>query len=122
MSSIKNPEALHKRLMMDIEGVLKTCVAQKVHTLVTGASGMYKQRCIVHTHSCLHSRMRMSGVAPKHTLTTIQGCGAFCHDPYREAALWEEALQKPEYSKSSLRKVLLEHSLTLYIWCLCNNA
>jgi len=60
------------RLRMDIEGVLKTCVAQGVHTLVSGASG----------------------------------CGAFCHDPEREAALWHECLLQPDYRGSSLRKVV----------------
>jgi hypothetical protein len=34
-----NEEELEQRLIIDIEGVLKTCIAQNVHTLVTGASG-----------------------------------------------------------------------------------
>jgi uncharacterized protein (TIGR02452 family) len=58
--------------MMDIEGVLKTCLAHGVDTLVTGASG----------------------------------CGAFKHDPYREARLWKSCLEKHEYRSGSLRTVV----------------
>jgi hypothetical protein len=70
--SISNEEELEKRLIMDIEGVLKTCIEQNVHTLVTGASG----------------------------------CGAFLHDPYREAKLWQKAMQKPEYQSKSLKQIV----------------
>jgi hypothetical protein len=36
---VSDQHALDERLMLDIEGVLKTSVAHGVHTLVTGASG-----------------------------------------------------------------------------------
>lgn len=36
---VKDQEALEQRCRIDIEGVLKTCLATNVHTLVTGASG-----------------------------------------------------------------------------------
>ncbi|CAF3319016.1 unnamed protein product [Rotaria socialis] len=39
INSVKNQEELERRCMLDIEGVLKTCLAKQVHTLVTGASG-----------------------------------------------------------------------------------
>jgi hypothetical protein len=63
IGGIKNEEELDARLMMDIDGVLKTCVANNVEILVTGASG----------------------------------CGAFLHEPYREARLWKSALELPQY-------------------------
>eukprot|EP01117_Protostelium_nocturnum_P015144 TRINITY_DN5839_c0_g1_i5.p1 TRINITY_DN5839_c0_g1~~TRINITY_DN5839_c0_g1_i5.p1 ORF type:complete len:124 (+),score=34.75 TRINITY_DN5839_c0_g1_i5:1022-1393(+) len=36
---IRNEEELDKRLLLDIEGVLKTCIEHGVDILVTGASG-----------------------------------------------------------------------------------
>jgi len=54
----KNSEHLDSRLKMDMEGVIKTALAQNVEVLILGASG----------------------------------CGAFLHDPYREARLWKEVL------------------------------
>ncbi|CAF1112320.1 unnamed protein product [Adineta steineri] len=39
IGNVKNEEELERRCMIDIEGVLKTCLAKQVHTLVTGASG-----------------------------------------------------------------------------------
>lgn len=39
MGHVKNEEILEQRCLIDIEGVLKTCLTMKVHTLVTGASG-----------------------------------------------------------------------------------
>ncbi|UJR24605.1 hypothetical protein I4U23_005980 [Adineta vaga] len=36
---VKNQEELEQRCLIDIEGVLKTCLVKQVHTLVTGASG-----------------------------------------------------------------------------------
>ncbi|KAL9647231.1 hypothetical protein ABK040_012583 [Willaertia magna] len=71
-SSVKDEREMEDRLRLDIEGVLKTCVEQKVHTLVTGASG----------------------------------CGAFLHDPYREAKLWAECLKKEEYKGGHLKQVI----------------
>eukprot|EP00026_Physarum_polycephalum_P007238 Phypoly_transcript_07296.p1 GENE.Phypoly_transcript_07296~~Phypoly_transcript_07296.p1 ORF type:complete len:311 (+),score=43.07 Phypoly_transcript_07296:518-1450(+) len=35
----RNKEELRRRLLLDIEGVLKTCHAEGIHTLVTGATG-----------------------------------------------------------------------------------
>ena len=69
---VKNQEALERRCLIDIEGVLKTCLATKVHTLVTGASG----------------------------------CGAFRHNPFTEAKLWRQCLEKEEYRCGSLRQVV----------------
>lgn len=37
--NVKNQDELERRCMIDIEGVLKTCLAKQVHTLVTGATG-----------------------------------------------------------------------------------
>jgi len=37
--SVKNLDQLKQRLLMDIEGVLKTCIDQNIDTLVTGATG-----------------------------------------------------------------------------------
>ena len=39
IGNVKNQEELERRCMIDIEGVLKTCLVKQVHTLVTGASG-----------------------------------------------------------------------------------
>jgi hypothetical protein len=39
IGNVKNQEELERRCMIDIEGVLKTCLAKQVHTLVAGASG-----------------------------------------------------------------------------------
>ena len=72
MGSVKNQETLERRCLIDIEGVLKTCLAMKVHTLVTGASG----------------------------------CGAFRHNPFTEANLWRQCLEKEEYQCGSLRQVV----------------
>lgn len=36
---VKNQDELERRCMIDIEGVLKTCLTKNVHTLVAGASG-----------------------------------------------------------------------------------
>ncbi|EFC43083.1 hypothetical protein NAEGRDRAFT_58416 [Naegleria gruberi] len=68
--NITNEKELEQRLILDIEGVLKTCADQNIHTLVTGASG----------------------------------CGAFLHDPFREAKLWRKCLKK--YENSCLKQVI----------------
>jgi hypothetical protein len=39
IGNVKNEEEIERRCMIDIEGVLKTCLAKQVHTLVAGASG-----------------------------------------------------------------------------------
>ena len=39
LNYVKNQQDMENRCMIDIEGVLKTCLAKKVHTLVAGASG-----------------------------------------------------------------------------------
>jgi hypothetical protein len=72
LGNVKNQEEIEKRCMIDIEGVLKTCLAQQVHTLVTGATG----------------------------------CGAFRHNPYVEAKLWRQCLEKKEYRCGSLQQVV----------------
>lgn len=38
-NNLNNQEELEQRLLIDIEGVLKTCLAKNVHTLVAGATG-----------------------------------------------------------------------------------
>ncbi|CAF0942445.1 unnamed protein product [Didymodactylos carnosus] len=38
-NSVRNQEEMERRCMIDIEGVLKTCMAKRVHTLVAGATG-----------------------------------------------------------------------------------
>jgi len=58
-SHVKNSAHLDSRLKMDMEGVIKTALEQKVDVLILGASG----------------------------------CGAFSHDPKREASLWKEVLE-----------------------------
>lgn len=39
LGNVKNQQEMEKRFTIDIEGVLKTCLAKQVHTLVAGASG-----------------------------------------------------------------------------------
>ena len=69
---LKSQKELEQRFLIDIEGVLKTCLAKGVHTLVTGATG----------------------------------CGAFRHDPYIEAKLWKQCLERDEFRCGSLRQVV----------------
>lgn len=64
-------EELKQRLLIDIEGVIRTCEEEKIHTLITGASG----------------------------------CGAFHHDPFLEAQLWEERIKKVG-ERSTLKQVV----------------
>ena len=39
LGNVKDQQDIEKRCIIDIEGVLKTCLAKQVHTLVAGASG-----------------------------------------------------------------------------------
>lgn len=71
---IRDEQRLNERLMLDMEGVLRTALTEKVDILVLGASG----------------------------------CGAFNHDPFREAKLWKQMLLKCDGNFDKIQFAILD--------------